>query len=46
VVVVKRVPAQDCEEYTLDQATLDRVIVIGEDAVTRRAEIEVVGFAA
>ena len=49
VVVVKQVPAevcQDCGEYYLDEATTGRVLAIGDDAVRRQTEIEIVRYAA
>ena len=49
VVVIKAVPAsvcQDCGEYYLDEATSARVLAMGEEAVRRRAEMEVVRYAA
>lgn len=49
IVIVKKVPAevcQDCGEYTLDQATTERVLAIVENAVKHQAEVEVVRYAA
>ncbi len=49
VVVVKGVPAevcQNCGEYDLDSATAERLYQQAEAAVARRAELEVLRYAA
>ena len=49
VIVVKQVPAdicQDCGEYYLDEPTTERIMAMGEDAVRRRTEMEIVRYAA
>ena len=49
LVVIKGVPAsvcQVCGEYYLDETTSKRVQAMGEEAVRRMAEVEVVRYAA
>ncbi|MHB0929213.1 MAG: type II toxin-antitoxin system MqsA family antitoxin [Candidatus Nanopelagicales bacterium] len=49
VVVIKDVPAQvcaDCGEYYLEEAVAERIHSLGEDAVARHAEVEVLRYAA
>jgi YgiT-type zinc finger domain-containing protein len=48
-VLIKEAPAEicdDCGEYYLDESTTDRVALIAEEAVRRKAEVEIVRFAA
>jgi YgiT-type zinc finger domain-containing protein len=49
VVVIRDVPAAVCEncgEYYLDEAVANKVYRQGEEAVARRAEVEIVRYAA
>ena len=49
VVIIKNVPAQicmDCGEYYLDEQTTADVLALGERAVARNAEVEILRFAA
>lgn len=49
VVVIKDVPARvcvDCGEYYLEEAVAERIHSLGEDAVERHAEVEVLWYAA
>ncbi len=49
VIVIKEVPAevcQQCGEYYLDEATTAHVMKLAEEAVQRRAEIEILRYAA
>lgn len=49
VVVIKDVPAQvcaDCGEYYLETAVAERIHSLGEGAVARHAEVEVLRYAA
>ncbi|MCZ7664801.1 MAG: type II toxin-antitoxin system MqsA family antitoxin [Thermoleophilia bacterium] len=49
VVVIKGVPAQvcaDCGGYYLEEAVAERIHSLGEDAVARHAEVEVLRCAA
>jgi YgiT-type zinc finger domain-containing protein len=49
VIVIKGVPAAvctDCGEYVLAEPAASRVYAIGEDALLRQAEVEVVRYAA
>jgi YgiT-type zinc finger domain-containing protein len=48
-VVIKQVPAMVCDncgEYYLDEAMTERVLAMGEQAVSQGAEIEIRRFAA
>jgi YgiT-type zinc finger domain-containing protein len=49
VLVIKDVPAEvctQCGEYYLDDATTQRIMTLGEDAVRHRAEVEVLRYVA
>jgi YgiT-type zinc finger domain-containing protein len=49
VVVIRGVPAMVCEqcgEYYLDEATAEKVLVLGQEAAARRTEVEVTRWAA
>lgn len=49
VTLIKGVPAQvceDCGEYYLEDAVAQRVYALAEDAAERRAEVEIVRYAA
>jgi YgiT-type zinc finger domain-containing protein len=49
VVVIRDVPAaicQNCGEYYLDETVASKVYRQGEDAVQRRAEVEILRYAA
>lgn len=49
VVVIKDVPAQvcqDCGEYYLDDPVAQQVYAQADDAVKRRAEVEILRYAA
>ena len=49
VVIMKDVPAQvckNCGEYYLDETVTRRVFARAEDAVIRRAEVEILRYAA
>ena len=49
VLVIKDVPAEvctQCGEYYLDDATTQRIMALGEDAVRHRAEVEVLRYVA
>jgi YgiT-type zinc finger domain-containing protein len=49
VIVIRDVPAEVCEncgEYYLDDAVASKVYRQGEDAVQRRAEVEILRYAA
>ena len=49
VIVIRDVPAEICEncgEYYLDDAVASKVYSQGEDAVQRRAEVEILRYAA
>ena len=48
-VIIRGVPAEvcrNCGEYWLDQAVTHRVLGQAEDAAARRAEVEIVRYAA
>lgn len=48
VVVIKDVPADvcdDCGEFYLDEATTERVMKIGDEAILHHAEVEVRKYA-
>jgi YgiT-type zinc finger domain-containing protein len=49
VVIIKQVPAsvcENCSEYYLDEPTAERVYAQADDAVQRRAEVEILRYAA
>ena len=49
IIIVKNVPASVCEncgEYTLDDATTERVMQIAEEAIAHNVEVEVLQYAA
>jgi YgiT-type zinc finger domain-containing protein len=49
VVIIKNVPAQvcnNCGEYYLDETVTGHVFAQAEDAVNRRAEVEILRYAA
>ncbi|MDH4184851.1 MAG: type II toxin-antitoxin system MqsA family antitoxin [Nitrospinota bacterium] len=49
VVIIKDVPAQicdDCGEYYLDEITAGKVYAQAEEAVNRKAEVEIIRYAA
>ncbi len=49
IVIIKAVPAQvcqDCGEYYLDERVSQRVYLQADDAAQRRAEVEVLQYAA
>lgn len=49
VVIIKEVPADvcaECGEYYLDRTATARVMSLGEEAVKRNAEVEIVKYAA
>ena len=49
VVIVKAVPAavcDNCGEYYLAESVAKRVYALAEDAVQRKAEVEIVSYAA
>ena len=49
VLVIRDVPAQicsECGEYYLDTATSTHVMALGEEAVQRHAEVEVLRYVA
>jgi len=48
-VIIKEVPAQvceNCDEYYLTKDVTERVLAMGEDAVKKNVEVEVLRFAA
>jgi len=47
IMVFKKVPAQICEncgEYYLSEAVSERLLLLAEDAITHKAEFEVLRF--
>ncbi|MEO5333259.1 MAG: type II toxin-antitoxin system MqsA family antitoxin [Magnetococcus sp. YQC-5] len=49
VVLIRDVPADVCEqcgEYYLDEKTISRVFLLGEEAVQHHAEVEILPYAA
>jgi len=49
IVIVKEVPGEVCEncgEYYLDEKTTERILRMAEEAVLRKAEVEILRFAA
>ena len=49
VVVIKDVPSQicgDCGEYYLDETVAQKVYALAEEAVRRKAEVEILHYAA
>jgi YgiT-type zinc finger domain-containing protein len=49
VIIIKSVPAQvckNCGEYYLDETVTSHVFAQAEDAVNRRAEVEILRYAA
>ena len=49
IIVIKGVPAavcMECGEYVLAEPAASRVFAMGEDALRRQAEVEVVRYAA
>ncbi len=49
IVIIKDVPAEvctNCGEYYLSEAVTERVFSQAEDAVNRRAEVEILRYAA
>ncbi|MEW6348977.1 MAG: type II toxin-antitoxin system MqsA family antitoxin [Thermodesulfobacteriota bacterium] len=49
IVIIKEVPAEICDncgEYYLDEDTTDRVLLMAEEAAKKRAEVEILRFAA